>query len=290
MVPNGNVNDMSLSLSWSDSRLLSRVCSHLAAPDLMNLALTCTGTRSTALSALRGTTFAPRFMSLCTLLDCLSAAERLCAEPNAALLQQMKSIIQRLELLCRVCCPSVTVLEVLERSGATMILPEVARRLKVGRDAAVTRSWVDNLKLDIAADNQTRDQLLKLQQVCSLARQVQVDLHRRHHKYVAHQLALLYQSLRAFGDPFNRLRGLISERFDELKSSVDPKVKFPQLSDNQIQWLDSVLHEILSLIEQGGPHVLAVVNPPLVCLAKLSRVATIARGQVAMACAGSTLR
>ena len=60
-----------------------------------------------------------------------------------------------------------------------------------------------------------------LNQLVCLARQIQHELFRMpSHKYVAHQVAMLYQCLSSAGDPVSELKKRVEARFSDLKDAA----------------------------------------------------------------------
>ncbi|TPX40220.1 hypothetical protein SeMB42_g06092 [Synchytrium endobioticum] len=88
----------------------------------------------------------------------------------------------------------------------------------------------------------------QINQMAAMALQIRVDVNLTNHKYMAHQLALLYQCLNLVGEPFNKYQAAIQQEFESIKASTSTsrQVDSPQLSDHQKQWLSDLTLEIVS--------------------------------------------
>ncbi|KAJ3109729.1 Protein ccc1 [Phlyctochytrium bullatum] len=86
-----------------------------------------------------------------------------------------------------------------------------------------------------------------LNQLSSMALQLRNDIHLTNHKYMAHQLALLYQAINLVGGAFTKYHARIQAEFESVKSlTSDPNVEEPQLTDAQKQWLNALTTDILN--------------------------------------------
>ncbi|TPX30927.1 hypothetical protein SmJEL517_g05616 [Synchytrium microbalum] len=90
-------------------------------------------------------------------------------------------------------------------------------------------------------------QVNQLNQMVAMALQLHVDVNLQNHKYIAHQLALLYQCLNLVGEPFNKFQANIQQEFDSIKAITSSATDdAPQLSEHQKQWLSSLTSEIVN--------------------------------------------
>jgi hypothetical protein len=89
-----------------------------------------------------------------------------------------------------------------------------------------------------------------LNQVITLATQLKDDLLLTNHKYMAHQMALLYQSLNVIGKPVAHYKQRIEKRFDQLKAmtnvpSSGDTSKGPVLNNEMKLWISDLCSDIL---------------------------------------------
>jgi hypothetical protein len=84
-----------------------------------------------------------------------------------------------------------------------------------------------------------------INQVLSMACQLKKDIQLTNHKYMAHQLALLYHSVNQAGANFTRFKPLIENEFDSIKSISSDNVEEPHLTVNQKIWLGNITEEII---------------------------------------------
>ncbi|RKP18293.1 hypothetical protein ROZALSC1DRAFT_29999 [Rozella allomycis CSF55] len=73
-------------------------------------------------------------------------------------------------------------------------------------------------------------------QVLSISTQLHRDITLQNHKYIAHQIALLYQSINSVSGLFNEFKHTIEEGFDDIKATLNESGGIPQLSISQKQW------------------------------------------------------
>ncbi|KAI9183589.1 Serine/threonine-protein kinase Nek9 [Blastocladiella emersonii ATCC 22665] len=85
-----------------------------------------------------------------------------------------------------------------------------------------------------------------LNQVVSMALQLRNDVALPNHKYMAHQIALLYQSLTSSREDLRKYRAQIEGQFDAFKAACSAQVPEPQLLPEQRQWLTSLTTDILT--------------------------------------------
>jgi hypothetical protein len=100
-----------------------------------------------------------------------------------------------------------------------------------------------------------------LNQVIQMASQLRQDIHLSNHKYMAHQLALLYQCLNQSGPSLLRFKQRIEKEFDAIKSITHGN-EAPQLQDAQKKWLNQVCSDILECVsglshELSGPALIS---------------------------------
>eukprot|EP00040_Diaphanoeca_grandis_P017173 m.89221 g.89221 ORF g.89221 m.89221 type:complete len:257 (-) comp26276_c0_seq1:237-1007(-) len=91
-----------------------------------------------------------------------------------------------------------------------------------------------------------------LNQLVSIAEQLKSDLTRpATHKYIAHQIAILYQCLSVAGPPVERHRQAVESKFPEIKSctnaSAGGKMELPE---EMVKWLHNMLVDVISEVEK----------------------------------------
>ncbi|KXS21547.1 hypothetical protein M427DRAFT_50973 [Gonapodya prolifera JEL478] len=86
-----------------------------------------------------------------------------------------------------------------------------------------------------------------LNQVVAMALQLRADVALENHKYMAHQLALLYQSLTTTGPPLSRHQARIQREFESIKAVTSREgVEAPKLADAHREWYRSLTADVLS--------------------------------------------
>lgn len=116
------------------------------------------------------------------------------------------------------------------------LLIEQNTKLRVGSLEEV----MENLKLDLSSDKMSQ-----LNQVVVLSIQLHSDVDLKNHKYIAHQIALLYQSLNNSRQELKLFRPLIEKNFEQIKS-VCSKSSEPRLSPEQREWIRQITTQILN--------------------------------------------
>ena len=105
-----------------------------------------------------------------------------------------------------------------------------------------------------------------LHQLLSMATQLRRDASNpANHKYVAHQIALLYQCMnlvRGEAKPFKRR---VEERFDAIKQATEADV--PTLSPLMQEWLEQLTEEVAATVRLFPPGMIEKLNPMLSVLA-----------------------
>ncbi|CAJ0870709.1 11683_t:CDS:2 [Entrophospora sp. SA101] len=76
-------------------------------------------------------------------------------------------------------------------------------------------------------------------QLVSISLQLQQDIKLTNHKYMAHQLALLYQCLNQAGGPFLKYKSRVELHFDAIKALSNSSEE-PQLDEEQKKWFQRV--------------------------------------------------
>ncbi|KAJ3055845.1 hypothetical protein HK097_009048 [Rhizophlyctis rosea] len=133
--------------------------------------------------------------------------------------------------------------EFVQTTGLNNFYPRCARALNLTVD-------VSGQKQDYIAWQQS---LIPLNKISHCALQIRSDIQSNRLRYLAHQIALLYQCLA--NSPLQRYQSRIQERFDDLKqtltvpatASQDEASEPPQanLRDDQKEWLNALTIEII---------------------------------------------
>eukprot|EP00041_Stephanoeca_diplocostata_P006800 m.94539 g.94539 ORF g.94539 m.94539 type:complete len:263 (+) comp16547_c0_seq1:240-1028(+) len=101
-----------------------------------------------------------------------------------------------------------------------------------------------------------------LNQLSTMAKQIKHEIRNMpSHKYIAHQVAMLYQCLASAGDPMLQVKKKVEARFSDLKDATRsasaaktesgvPVVKLPV---HLAAWLEELLGEILEILETLPP-------------------------------------
>ncbi|XP_071837968.1 uncharacterized protein [Apostichopus japonicus] len=137
--------------------------------------------------------------------------------------------------------PSPTVPEYLNMTGLALMFPRAA---KVAEDPHVIPPDIKSTSVDAHFAH-----LASLNQITSLCQQIQSDCEKLHnHKYIAHQVALLYTTL----TKFTNVRSLVEYRtsiettFKTLKKSLS--TDHPQLPDGLRNWLVNLTSSLYALV------------------------------------------
>ncbi|KAJ3101731.1 hypothetical protein HDU97_001081 [Phlyctochytrium planicorne] len=100
-------------------------------------------------------------------------------------------------------------------------------------------------QLNVSKDHFAR--MSALNQLTAMSLQLRNDLKLTNHKYIAHQLALLYQAINLVGAPFTKYHARIQSQFEAVKAlTSDPNEEEPQLKEEQKQWLSTLTSDIVN--------------------------------------------
>eukprot|EP00002_Diphylleia_rotans_P029368 TRINITY_DN5979_c0_g1_i1.p1 TRINITY_DN5979_c0_g1~~TRINITY_DN5979_c0_g1_i1.p1 ORF type:complete len:249 (-),score=61.52 TRINITY_DN5979_c0_g1_i1:262-1008(-) len=97
-------------------------------------------------------------------------------------------------------------------------------------------------------------------QIWSMSVQIQRDIAARVHKYIAHQIALLYQSLNQIGAIAVPYKKRIEERFEEIKAALEAP-NSPMLNEGQCRWLADLCADICTFLSTFSPDVRQKLEP-----------------------------
>ncbi|KAG5833324.1 uncharacterized protein si:ch211-218d20.15 [Anguilla anguilla] len=116
----------------------------------------------------------------------------------------------------------------------------------------------------------------KLNQLLVLSQQLEDDVrHLGSHKYIAHQLAVVYQVLSSFRGilPLSILKRDIEANFKQLKMSLvteeGSKVE-PQLPAYYVSWLLGITHRVISSVSSLPEELTEPLSPPMAFISSLT--------------------
>eukprot|EP00877_Chromochloris_zofingiensis_P007832 jgi/Chrzof1/3301/Cz12g20050.t1 len=194
--------------------------------------------------------------ALAAVLD--ASAEREEKVPGATFTQ--KAGLQQLQLWARLLNPHQKPVDTLRQSGLLDFYPYLARQLtnqsgqeqQQQQQSSPGTSYLNYVSL--------------LNQVVMMGTQLYNDaVTPAHHKYAAHQIALLYQSLNMLQGDTKPIRRLVEARFDEIKT-VTESVK-PMLSVETSNWLQEVVWVCREEIQVFPPYIHKRISPLIRTLA-----------------------
>jgi hypothetical protein len=168
-----------------------------------------------------------QLLSLCTIAD--AAVERVQKSMETAEETCVTSVLSQIEVLCKQISPQDPS-KVLEKMGLFEAFPYLEQGVVVnGKLGAVSQhpgsSYLNYISL--------------LNQVVMMGTQLYHDACvPQHHKYCAHQVALLYQCLNMLQGETKPIRKLVEARFDEIKTITESKN--PVLDMEISDWLQEV--------------------------------------------------
>ncbi|KAG9296702.1 hypothetical protein G9A89_001334 [Geosiphon pyriformis] len=104
-------------------------------------------------------------------------------------------------------------------------------------------------------------EMCAINQVAAISLQIQQDIKLPNHKYIAHQLALLYQCLNQVGGHFIKYKPRVEQHFDATKSLTNSSHE-PRLNEEQKEWLSQLTADIVTeALFSGRPA--STVSQPL---------------------------
>ncbi|KAL1922498.1 uncharacterized protein VTP21DRAFT_10037 [Calcarisporiella thermophila] len=84
-----------------------------------------------------------------------------------------------------------------------------------------------------------------LNQLVTISLRLQADLKLINHKYIAHQLAILYQCINQVGGSFTKYKSRIEANFDTVKATLNA-TEHPQLDIKYQEWLEQLTSDIVA--------------------------------------------
>ncbi|GAA5804265.1 hypothetical protein EDC94DRAFT_411745 [Helicostylum pulchrum] len=103
----------------------------------------------------------------------------------------------------------------------------------------------------VSTTDQQQYQLSYLDQLYVTACRLYHDLDLPNHKYIAYQLALLYQCINRQGVPFIEYKARIEQRFDEIKSATK-ELNTVRLDSGQVSWIQSLSLDIIMQVTDSS--------------------------------------
>uniref|UniRef100_A0A7S0WSL2 Uncharacterized protein n=1 Tax=Pyramimonas obovata TaxID=1411642 RepID=A0A7S0WSL2_9CHLO len=142
---------------------------------------------------------------------------------------------------------------VLQTSKVINLFPDLDAMLRTGQ-ANPSRSE-KQAGMDYFAQMTVWNQLL------TMTKQLHHDAeHAINHKYIAHQIALLYQCLNHARGEFKSFKRDIEAEFDKIKTLTESS-SAPQLSLEQRKWLQGVTSKIMELLHSVPPSMQQQIKP-----------------------------
>ncbi|CAG8496138.1 13539_t:CDS:2 [Acaulospora morrowiae] len=133
--------------------------------------------------------------------------------------------------------------------GLTSLFPKSAKRLVVNK--------IPSRKIDVSAHfNEMNIQ----NQLVAISLRLQQDIKLVNHKYLAHQLVLLYQCLNQAGGRFLKYKLRVELHFDEVKVLTNHSEE-PQLTTEQKRWLSQLTSDVVTEVLFSGQPVVAMSQP-----------------------------
>mmetsp|Transcript_46896 Transcript_46896/g.146985 ORF Transcript_46896/g.146985 Transcript_46896/m.146985 type:complete len:270 (-) Transcript_46896:1653-2462(-) len=145
----------------------------------------------------------------------------------------LEQLYMQLQKECGQLFPSLSLRDALDQLRMLELFPSLAERLQLepSSDKSVTfKEYINHIAL--------------LHQTLAMASQIRADLSSSNHKYMAHQIALLYQSLSYGNMKGANFKAQIEEQFPAIKK-VTEESQAPQLSKEHCDWLRSITTQII---------------------------------------------
>ncbi|EDO39997.1 predicted protein [Nematostella vectensis] len=159
-------------------------------------------------------------------------------EPKAkVLIEKMREMLHFLPV------PRPNIREYIRQTGLSMLFPKVTSYLNNPERPAF-------LNQKSAMDGYFH-QFAMLNQMVTLCHQLNSDaFNLTNHKYIAHQVALLYQAVNQGGSSMADYKKAIEDNFKPLKASlhVTDKDAVPKLPQNQKEWISTITSSILDQV------------------------------------------
>lgn len=149
--------------------------------------------------------------------------------------------------------PNAPLQDVLNSSGLSAMFPKVMERLELSCNTSINSDSDGDALEKLTPFKDYLQHMAHLQQVVAMAQQLQEDVGTANHKYMAHQIALLYQGLSAPGFKTLPYKKRIEQQFDDIKKTTE-QAQVPQLNERQKVWLQETTAEVLAAaLDLAGP-------------------------------------
>eukprot|EP00898_Chlorokybus_atmophyticus_P009227 jgi/Chlat1/934/Chrsp108S01367 len=160
---------------------------------------------------------------------------------------------RQVETSCRLLSYDRAEQEVLESTQMFTVFPEFAKYIlgdPLTQAPAVSQPGLDYLAY-----------VTLLNQLVMMSTQLHEDAKLQNHKYIAHQIALLYQCLNLTRAETNAFKKRVEEQFESIKQITEQAAATPELSDFHRQWLQKVTWDIREAVSQFPPQLLQRLQP-----------------------------
>lgn len=192
-------------------------------------------------------------MALALVVD--ASAERADKVKGAVFSQQ--GALQQIEVMCRIHRPEQKPLDTLAEMGILDFVPYLARQLVPAKQADAQPSMPPGAAY--------MNYVSMLNQTVMMSTQLYNDAtNPAHHKYTAHQVALLYQALNMLQGETKPIRRLIEGRFDDIKAITESHT--PYLDPELSSWLQGITWVCREEVTVCPSYVHRRLSPMLTCV------------------------
>jgi len=175
-----------------------------------------------------------RILSQLTTLEFLLQREQMSSSEIGS--QKIDKLLLQIKETARKLHPTKDISQILEKSNIILgvLVPNVAAKLgypiKTSKGGGSAEEFLNYIGV--------------LNQLSVMSHQLKYDTETlTNHKYIAHQIALLYQCLNQVGDAGVAFKKRIEQKFEQVKSSTESQ-KLPLLTKEQQDWLLGVTLDI----------------------------------------------
>mmetsp|Transcript_6805 Transcript_6805/g.16449 ORF Transcript_6805/g.16449 Transcript_6805/m.16449 type:complete len:284 (+) Transcript_6805:233-1084(+) len=158
--------------------------------------------------------------------------------------EHLNKLYEQLHVECHNYMPDVSIHEVLYSTGLGFLFPSVVDRLQLERRACQGK---------VVTFQEYLSHMAQLNQAFSMSQQLRDDCSNNNHKYIAHQIALLYQCLSYQNLRTQQFKKRIEPEFEDLKRTTEQAAQ-PQLTPKQREWLRSLTTDVMEVATDfNGP-------------------------------------
>eukprot|EP01102_Stenamoeba_stenopodia_P017401 TRINITY_DN6222_c0_g3_i1.p1 TRINITY_DN6222_c0_g3~~TRINITY_DN6222_c0_g3_i1.p1 ORF type:complete len:285 (+),score=65.15 TRINITY_DN6222_c0_g3_i1:508-1362(+) len=163
--------------------------------------------------------------------------------------QTLQRLNERLaSLVSQVMNNTQTIEEYLQESGVFRICPSLAPHF--GTHAP---------RSELRTKREYFSQMAVLNQIYSLSAQLRSDILLSNHKYMSHQIALLYQCISGLEDSSVGYKQSIKQNFEQIRSTIE--LNGNRLSIDQQEWLRQLTADLTRLLTAFPPELQELVYP-----------------------------